>query len=236
MIGRIHSFESLGTVDGPGVRFVVFMQGCPLRCKCCHNPDTWDFNGGKEYTAEEVLKRIVRCKEYFGTDGGVTISGGEPLLQADFCYELFELCHKNAINTCLDTSGIILDDSVKKLLSITDRVLLDIKYTSDAEYLENVGCDIEKPLEFLKYLNESGIPTTVRQVIIPTVNDSKPKIYKLKEIISRHPCVDKVELLPFRKICQTKYDGMGIPFPFSHLDEASREKVKELQQIINLAD
>lgn len=236
MIGRIHSFESLGTVDGPGVRFVVFMQGCPLRCKCCHNPDTWDFLSGEEYTAEEVFKRIVRCKEYFGTDGGVTISGGEPLLQADFCYELFELCHKNAINTCLDTSGIILDDSVKKLLSITDRVLLDIKYTSDAEYLENVGCDIEKPLEFLKYLNENGIPTTVRQVIIPTVNDSNSNIYKLKEIISRHNCVDKVELLPFRKICQTKYDGMGIPFPFGDLDEATRETVKELQQIINLAD
>jgi len=233
MIGRIHSFESLGTVDGPGVRFVVFMQGCPLRCKCCHNPDTWDFNGGEEFTAEEVLKKIVRCKEYFGADGGLTISGGEPLLQADFCYELFELCHKNGINTCLDTSGIALDNSVKKLLSITDRVLLDIKYTSDAEYLENVGCSIEKPLAFLKYLNENGIPTTVRQVIIPTVNDSKPKIYELKEIIDRHPCVDKTELLPFRKICQTKYDGMGIPFPFGNLDEAKAEEVKKFEKTLN---
>lgn len=229
MIGRIHSFESLGTVDGPGIRFVIFMQGCPLRCKCCHNPDTWDFSGGEEYEAKEVFKKLLRFREYFGDKGGVTISGGEPLLQADFCYELFEMCHQSGINTCLDTSGIVLDNSVKKLLSITDRVLLDIKYTSDAEYLENVGCSIEKPLEFLKYLNENGIPTTVRQVIIPTINDSIEQIDVLKDIVNNHDCIDKTELLPFRKICQTKYDSMKIPFPFAHLPEADKEKVKHLE-------
>ena len=157
-------------------------------------------------------------------------------MQADFCYELFDFCHKNGINTCLDTSGILLDESVKKLLSITDRVLLDIKYTSDADYLENVGCKLEKPLNFLKYLNEKSIPTTVRQVIIPTVNDTTEQIEELKKIIKAHPCVDKVELLPFRKICQTKYDSMCIPFPFANLDEATKEDVDRLQQTLTLAD
>ena len=236
MIGKIHSFESLGTVDGPGIRFVVFMQGCPLRCKCCHNPDTWDFLGGDDYTAEEIFKKAVRYKEYFGADGGITISGGEPLIQADFCYELFKLCHKNGLNTCLDTSGIILDDSVKKLLTVTDRVLLDIKYTSDEEYIENVGCSIEKPLEFLNYLNAKNIPTTIRQVIIPTINDDITKIRELRNIISHHPCVDKTELLPFRKICQTKYDNLSIPFPFGHLDEAAKEDVKKLEEVLKMAD
>lgn len=227
--GKIHSIESLGTVDGPGIRYVVFMQGCPLRCKCCHNPDTWDFSGGKEQTPEEIVKNLLRYREYFGSEGGITVSGGEPLMQSDFCHEVFKLCHQNGINTCLDTSGILLDDTVKALLCETDRVLLDIKYTNDDEYLENVGCSFEKPLKFLKYLNEQNIPTTVRQVIIPTVNDSKEQVTKLYSLVSQFACVDKVELLPFRKICQTKYDSMGIDFPFTHLPEATKEQIKELE-------
>ena len=231
--GRIHSIESLGTVDGPGVRFVVFLQGCPLRCKCCHNPDTWDFSGGEEYTAEEIVNKAARYREYFGQHGGITISGGEPLMQAEFCLEIFKLCHKKGINTCLDTSGILLNDTVKQLLAYTDRVLLDIKYTSDEEYRENVGCSIKEPLSFLEYLEEANIPTTIRQVIIPTVNDSKEQIKSLYNILSSYKCVDKTELLPFRKICQTKYDNMGIPFPFGHLPEARKEQIKELEKIIN---
>lgn len=226
--GKIHSVESLGTVDGPGIRFVVFMQGCPLRCKCCHNPDTWDFLGGSEKTAEEIVKSALRYREYFGSEGGITISGGEPLMQTQFCIEVFKLCHQNGINTCLDTSGILLDDNVKTLLYLTDRVLLDIKYTSDNEYLENVGCSIKKPLEFLEYLNEHKIPTTVRQVIIPTVNDNKTQVKKLYGIIKKYTCVEKVELLPFIKICQTKYDNMGIEFPFAHIQEATNEQIAEL--------
>ncbi|MBR5241599.1 MAG: 4Fe-4S cluster-binding domain-containing protein, partial [Clostridia bacterium] len=121
--GRVHSIQTLGTLDGPGVRFVIFMQGCNLRCGCCHNPDTWSFEGGKIYTAEELLKKIMNYRTYFGKDGGVTVSGGEPLLQAEFIKELFILCHDNGINTCLDTSGSILNDGVKELLAHTDRVL-----------------------------------------------------------------------------------------------------------------
>ncbi len=228
MIGKVNSIQSLGTVDGPGVRFVVFMQGCPLRCKCCHNPDTWDFEGGNEYTAQELVQKAKRYREYFGDKGGVTLSGGEPIMQAEFCSEVFKLCHNEGINTCLDTSGVVLNDAVKQLLSHTDRVMLDLKYTDDALYRENVGCSIDAPLEFLAYLNERNVPTTVRQVIIPTVNDDEQSVIALKEIVSSYPCVDKIELLPFKKICQVKYDNMAIPFPFGHLPEPTSDEIDRL--------
>lgn len=233
--GKIHSFQSLGTVDGPGVRFVVFFQGCPLRCKCCHNPDTWDMNGGTEYTPEGIVEKVLRYKDYFGKDGGITISGGEPLMQSEFALEIFRLCHKNGINTCLDTSGCVLNDSVKVLLTETDRVLLDIKYTSDAEYKENAGCNMKKPLDFLSYLNEKNITVTLRQVIIPTVNDSEENIIKLKEIIKRYPVIDKTELLPFRKICKTKYENMGIEFPFDILPECNKDTIERLYELLETA-
>ena len=230
--GLVHSIQSMGTLDGPGVRFVIFLQGCPLRCKCCHNPDTWDCDGGKEYSAEELVKKALRFREYFGHEGGVTVSGGEPLLQTDFVKELFALCHENQLNTCLDTSGCILNDSVKELLSVTDRVLLDIKYTTDALYRENVGCSIDTPVAFLDYLCEQNIPTTLRQVIIPTQNDNEENMRSLKEIISAHKNVDKVELLPFRKICQVKYDKMGITFPFGEIPEPAKAKMEELESLL----
>ncbi len=230
--GFVHSIQSLGTVDGPGVRFVIFLQGCPLRCGCCHNPDTWELNGGTEYTAEEIVIKAVRFKDYFGKEGGVTVSGGEPLLQADFVREVFRLCHGNGINTCLDTSGCILNDSAKGLLDVTDRVLLDIKYTSDTLYRKHVGCGIAAPLAFLSYLNERNISTTLRQVIIPGLNDNGDNIAELAKIRDQFPCVDGVELLPFRKICQVKYDGMGIPFPFAHIPEPTADKMDELRKLL----
>ena len=174
--GKIHSFQSLGTVDGPGVRFVVFMQGCPLRCGCCHNPDTWDLSLGEEYTSEQILQKIIRFKEYFGDKGGLTVSGGEPLLQAEFVTELFKLCKNNGINTCLDTSGCVLNDNVKELLKYTDTLLLDIKYTENSLYLKHVGCLYDKVLEFLDYVNNCKVPTIIRQVVIPTLNDNKENI------------------------------------------------------------
>ena len=217
--GKIHSIQSLGTVDGPGVRFVVFLKGCNLRCGCCHNPDTWDASDAKIMSAEEIVSKAVRYKEYFGKDGGITVSGGEPLLQAEFVREVFELCHENGINTCLDTSGSIMNEKVKALLDVTDRVLLDIKYTEDGLYREHVGCGLPEVLEFLSYLNEKNIPTTVRQVIIPTLNDTEENIERLKAIVKAHPCVDKTELLPFKKMCRMKYEKLGIEFPHGHLPE-----------------
>ena len=232
MTGQVHSIQSLGTLDGPGLRFVVFLQGCNLRCKCCHNPDTWDVQSEKQFTPEEIVEKALHYKEYFGKKGGVTISGGEPLLQAEFCYEIFKLCHENGINTCLDTSGSILNDNVKKLLNETDRVLLDIKYTENDLYLENVGCSLEKPMNFLYYLNEQKIPTTIRQVIIPTLNDNENNIQKLNEIVENHSCIDKVELLPFKKICQTKYDNMKIEFPFEHIPTPTKETMDKLNKLL----
>ena len=230
--GRVHSIQTLGTLDGPGVRFVIFMQGCNLRCGCCHNPDTWSFEGGKIYTAEELLKRIMNYRTYFGKDGGVTVSGGEPLLQAEFIKELFILCHDKGINTCLDTSGSILNDGVKELLAHTDRVLLDIKYSTDEMYKKYVGCSIEKPLEFLEYLNEMGIKTTVRQVIIPSLNDNTDNLSYLSSLSKKCSCIDKIELLPFKKICKVKYDNMGLSFEFNRFDTPNKDLMDSLNKIL----
>lgn len=231
-VGRVHSIQSMGTLDGPGVRFVVFLQGCPLRCKCCHNPDTWDFEGGTAYTAEELITRAVRFREYFGEQGGVTVSGGEPLCQAAFVKELFELCHKAGLNTCMDTAGCVLTDEVDALLDVTDRVLLDIKYTDEAHYRENVGCSFGAPMAFLDRLQEKGIATTLRQVIIPTKSDDEENIVRLAQIAREHAVVDKIELLPFRKICQVKYDNLGIPFPFGEIPEPTRETMRRLEALL----
>ncbi len=232
LTGKIHSFQSLGALDGPGIRFVMFLQGCNLRCGCCHNPDTWDFMSGKEYGAEEIVKKASRYKEYFGKDGGITASGGEPLLQAAFVTEVFRLCHNEGINTCLDTSGSIMNNDIKALLAETDRVLLDIKYTDALQYEEFVGCKMQNVLDFIDYLNSKNIPVTLRQVIIPTLNDNEENITKLKEIAEKHACVDKIELLPFKKICQVKYDNLGISFPFSHIPEPMSETMKTLNQLL----
>lgn len=232
MTGYINSFQSLGATDGPGIRFVVFMQGCNLRCGCCHNPDTWKLNEGMQYSPEDVVRCAVRYKEYFGAEGGITVSGGEPLLQAEFVRELFELCHKEGINTCLDTSGSIINEKIEALLDVTDRVLLDIKYTCNDLYKKHAGCDMQTVLNFLAILNSKSIPVTLRQVIIPSLNDTEENVTALKEIAESHPCVDKTELLPFRKICQVKYDNLSISFPLAHIPEPTAESMKKLNEIL----
>jgi len=232
MTGRVHSFQSLGTLDGPGVRFVAFLQGCPLRCGCCHNPDTWDPAGGSVYTAEEVVRRALRCRAYFGREGGMTLSGGEPLLQAAFAAEIFRLCHEAGVNTCLDTSGCLPPENCGPVLDHTDRVLLDIKYTTDELYRLHAGCSLQQALGFLAELNRRKIAVTLRQVIIPTLNDSEENILALRNIAQKHACVDRIELLPFRKICQTKYDAMQIDFPFARLPEPEKEQVEKLRSLL----
>ncbi len=230
--GFVHSIQTLGALDGPGLRFVVFLQGCNLRCGCCHNPDTWEVVGGTEYSADEIVKKAVRYKNYFGDKGGITLSGGEPLLQPEFAKEIFEKCRQEKINTCLDTSGSILNGEVKELLKYTDRVLLDVKYHSDSLYREHVGCSIDEPLKFLSYLNEKNIPTTLRQVIIPGLNDSDENIAFLNGLTNTHSCVDSVELLPFKKMCQVKYDNLGIKFKFAGFNEPSKELMEKLNKNI----
>lgn len=230
--GYLHSIQTLGTVDGPGVRFVAFLQGCPLRCGCCHNPDTWATDEGTPTTPEELVEKALRYRAYWGAAGGITLSGGEPLLQAAFVEEVFALCKEHGIHTCLDTSGYTLTDRVKVVLAVTDRVLLDYKYVTDQAYRAYVGCPIAPVQEFLGYLNERGIPTTLRQVTVPTLNDTPEAVSALRDVAAAHPCVDKVELLPFRKICQVKYDQMGLSFPFSHLPEPTKEQMKALNDIL----
>ena len=149
--GRVHSRESFGTVDGPGIRYVLFLQGCPMRCLYCHNPDTWSTVGGTEMTVSDVLSEYKRNRSFY-KNGGITVTGGEPLMQAEFAHEVFSLCHENGINTCLDTSGVVLNDDVKALLCETDRVLLDIKYTTEQQYTENVGCSMQSALDFLSMI------------------------------------------------------------------------------------
>ena len=227
--GRVHSIQTLATLDGPGVRYAVFLQGCPLRCGCCHNPDTWEFEDGTLYSAEELAENAQRYREYFGKAGGVTLSGGEPLLQPKFSEAFFAKAKATGLGTCLDTSGCLLNDEVKALLAVTDRVMLDIKYPNDVLYREYVGCSIDAPLSFLAYLEEMGIKTTLRTVIIPTLNDTKEHEDFLSSLVVAHTCIDTVEVLPFRKLCTVKYDKMGIPFRFGHLPEPDKTRVKEMQ-------
>ncbi|MGI5893177.1 MAG: pyruvate formate-lyase-activating protein [Candidatus Merdivicinus sp.] len=230
MQGRIHSIQSLGTVDGPGVRSVVFMQGCPLRCGYCHNPDTWDPKGGELQEASAVFSQIARFRPYFGTEGGITVSGGEPLLQAEFVTELFRLCKSNQLHTALDTSGCIWNSAVAELLTATDLVLLDIKMTTDAEYRQNIGCSLEQPLFFLNMLENKQIPVWIRHVIVPGLTDLPENLQRLHALIDHFSCIQKVEFLPFRKICLTKYQTMQIPFPFEAYPAAKTELVEQLQK------
>ena len=228
MPGRIHSIQTLGTVDGPGVRFLVFMQGCPLRCSFCHNPDTWDTAGGREISAEELCQRALRYRAYFGDEGGITVSGGEPLLQAEFVRELFTLCKKAGLHTALDTSGCIWNAEVEKLLSVTDLVLLDHKMPDDTRYRTHISCGIHTTERFLDELNARGIDTWLRRVIVTGVNDTVEDNRALFALQGTHPCVKKIELLPFHKLCYTKYEQLGIPFPFGDKPATAKSQIEAI--------
>lgn len=229
MQGRIHSVQTLGTVDGPGVRFVLFMQGCPLRCHCCHNPDTWDTAGGKVVSVDEIFAQITRYRAYFGADGGLTVSGGEPLLQPDFVAALFEKCRAAGIHTALDTSGCLLNERVLRVLEATDLCLLDHKMPTDQTYRKFVGCGIDAPVRFLAELERKKIPTWIRRVIIPGVTDDVEDTKRLFALRDEYTCIERIELLPFRKLCVTKYEQMGIPFPFGEIPAATATAVEALE-------
>lgn len=232
MIGRIHSYQTLGTLDGPGVRFLVFLKGCHLHCGYCHNPDTWS---GEEILAqpEEVLAKILRYRTYFGENGGVTVSGGEPLLQAEFVRELFFLCKANGLHTALDTSGSLWDDSIADLLCVTDLVLLDLKMTTEEAYQRHIGCSLAMPLHFLKELEARRIPCWIRQVIVPGVNDTEENIDRLNTLLNGKSCIQRVELLPFRKLCKEKYDRLQLKFPFDCYPEATAEEISHLTKLLS---
>lgn len=233
MEGFVHSICSMSTVDGPGVRFVVFMQGCPLRCSCCHNPDTWETGVGKRFTPQQLFDKIQACKPYFGDNGGVTVSGGEPLLQAPFVSELFALCQQAGIHTVLDTSGCVVDEVVKKLLTRTDMVLLDMKMPTNELYLQHVGCSMAAPLAFLEMLEQMRIATWLRQVSILGINDTPHSMNHLKQLKNRHRCVKKIELLPFVKLCASKYEDRHIPFLFAHIPKTPDTTIQVLYDLLH---
>lgn len=238
MVGRIHSFESFGTVDGPGIRFVVFLQGCPLRCQYCHNPDTWGA-GGTEYAVEEVVQRVLRYKNYFGDTGGVTVTGGEPLLQIDFVTELFTLLKAKGIHTCIDTSGITFkkdsEGSVekhKKLLAVTDLVLLDIKHIDDEACQKLTGQSNENTLAFAKFLSDNGVKTWIRQVLVPNITDKEEDLRKLRAFIDTLATVEKVEVLPYHTMGAVKYEKLGMEYPLKDVSAPTKERVMFAKSIL----
>jgi pyruvate formate lyase activating enzyme len=210
--GRIHSFQSMGAVDGPGLRFVVFMQGCPLRCAYCHNPDTWDFQGGQAYTPEQVAARVMRCLPYL-KGGGVTVSGGEPLAQPRFVKALFRQLKQKGVHTALDTSGAGDLDAAREVLADTDLVLADVKFLSGADYRRYCGADFDRIAAFLELTRQCGVALWVRQVVVPGLNDTPESIDALAAFLKDYPNLEKIELLGFEKLCLEKYDAMGIAFP-----------------------
>ena len=235
MEGRIHSFESLGAVDGPGVRFVVFMQGCSLKCKYCQNRDTWNLKGGTTYSSDEIVEKILRYKNYIMPNGGVTISGGEPLLQAKFLIELFTKLSQYNIHTCIDTSGsVALTDEIKELINLTDLFLLDIKCINDEKAINLTGVSNKKELEFAKYLSNINKPMWIRQVLVPGYTDDEQDLVKLKEFISTLKSVEKVEILPYHDLGKFKWEQLGEIYPLEKVRTANNDDVKRAKERLGI--
>ncbi|MEA4923402.1 MAG: pyruvate formate-lyase-activating protein [Eubacteriaceae bacterium] len=234
MQGRIHSIESMGLVDGPGVRAVVFMQGCRLRCRYCHNPDTWDTAGGKEIEAGKLIKKISRFKPYFGEEGGVTFSGGEPLMQPGFLEECLRLSKEAGIHTCLDTSGQgrtdMKDEVCRRILEMTDLVILDIKHCDPEMYRKITGTDIKGVEKFIETAAGMRKPFWLRHVVVPGLTDGRDHLEKLKEYTDGIPGTQRVQLLPYHRAGENKYGEMGIDYPLAGTPAMDEKLTKELEK------
>ncbi len=236
LLGRIHSTESFGTVDGPGIRFVVFMQGCHLKCKYCHNRDTWDMNSGVTYTADELISNILRYKSYFdNSGGGVTVSGGEPLLQVQFVTELFKKLKELNIHTALDTSGNFpISKEIKELLNYTDLVLLDIKHINNEKCIDLTGVPNTKTLEFAKYLSNNSKDIWIRQVLVPGYTDDKFDLQDLKKFIETLSSVKKVEILPYHDLGKFKWKELGQVYALDKVSPPSKEEIDNAKRILGI--
>ena len=235
ILGNIHSFESFGTVDGPGVRFVIFMQGCSLSCKYCHNRDTWELNQGTKYSADELIDTILKYKNYILPTGGVTATGGEPLLQVKFLIELFSKLKELGIHTAIDTSGMFdLTEDIKHLLSLTDLVLLDIKHIDDEKCKKLVGHSNIKELQFAKYLSDNNIHIWIRQVIIPGITDDEADLKKLKEFISTLKTVEKIELSPYHDMGKYKWINLGLKYELENVRTANDSDIERAKKILGI--
>lgn len=234
MKGRVHSIESMGLVDGPGIRTVVFLQGCNLRCQYCHNPDTWDLDGGKEMSAQQIVNKVKRFKPYFKDTGGVTFSGGEPLLQKDFLLEMLKLCKAENIHTCVDTAGYAKGD-FSDILKYIDLILFDIKHEDIDMYKNVTRREQQTSLVFLSQAQKAGVPLWVRHVVVPGLTDDEEHIKKLGEYISTLQNVQKVELLPFHQLGANKYQGLGIKYPLEGVQPMDKELTKKLESMLKIS-
>ncbi len=230
--GNINSVETMGLVDGPGIRYVVFMQGCKLRCLYCHNPETWDIQKNvQKITPEKLIENILRYKNYFGESGGVTFSGGEPLLQPEFLIECLKLCKKYNINSAIDTAGVGIGH-YEEILELVDLVILDIKASDESNYKKITGKDMSEFNRFLSVLNTKKCKVWIRQVIVPKLNDNTQNIESLKNFISTIKNVDNVELLPYKTFGVHKYKDLKIPYRLENIPEMSDFELKKLQDIL----
>ena len=242
MLGRINKLATFGSVDGPGVRFVVFMQGCPMRCLFCHNPETWDFKGDSagafNISAEDLLKKALRYKSYWGTDGGITVSGGEPLMQMDFLIEFFELAKSASIHTCIDTSGVNFVRTepyfgkFKQLMESTDLLLVDLKIIDPEEHKKLTGHPIEHNLDMFRYLDEIQKPIWIRHVLVPGISDNDDYLQKSCDFIRTLSNVKKVEVLPYHSLALAKYSEMGLNYALKDTKSPSPERIKNANRIL----
>ncbi len=238
--GTVHSFESFGAADGPGIRFVVFMQGCHMRCKYCHNPDSWSVSGGMEMTAEELVTKALRYESYWKNGGGITVSGGEPLLQIDFLIELFKLAKERGVHTTLDTSGnpFIREeqffDKFCELMDYTDLVLLDIKEIDGVKHKELTGFDNENILDMARFLSEIKKPVWIRYVLVPEHTDIDEDLTALRAFLDTMPNVEKVQVLPYHTLGRFKWENLGISYPLDGISPPTEDRIKNAEKILTL--
>ena len=238
MDGFIHSTESFGTVDGPGVRFVIFLQGCPMRCQYCHNPDTWKMNAGQRRSAASLLRDYERNRQFY-SNGGITVTGGEALMQIDFLLELFELAKEKNIHTCLDTSGVTYhpgeseyNRKLDRLMTVTDLVMLDIKHMDPESHRKLTGHDNAGILAFARYLAEKKVAVWVRYVVVPGITDDPEQLTRLGRFLGTLPNVKALDILPYHVLGVSKYRELGIPYPLEGVEPATRKQAEEARKII----
>lgn len=236
--GRIHSVESFGSADGPGVRYIVFLKGCNMRCQYCHNPDTWAKDGGELMTPEEVLKKALRYKTYWKEKGGITVSSGEALLQIDFVTELFRLAKEKGVNTCLDTSGnpFSMEEPFKskfdELMKYTDLFMLDIKHMDDAAHRKLTGQTNQNILEMAAYLSDHGKAMWIRHVLVPGITTEEDELHRLRSFLDTLKTVERVEVLPYHTLGVFKWKELGIPYQLEGVDPPTKEQIDRAKEIL----
>ena len=241
MIGRVHSFESFALVDGPGVRFCVFLQGCNMRCQYCHNPETWNKEVGEEWTPEDLFKKVYRYKNYWGKDGGITVSGGESLLQLEFVTEFFEIAKEKGVHTAIDTSGNPFSmepeylEKFDKLMEVTDLFILDLKEMDDEKHKKLTGCTNQNIIALARYLSDHGKDMWIRHVLVPGLTDDDEGLVALRDFIAELKTVTRVEILPYHTLGLFKWEKLGINYPLDGVATPTDEEVKRAESILGIS-